>query len=167
MVSTETILVSVETTSPQLPFMNGLEDHLGYLLRRVSNQVSGEFERSLKARSISVGEWVVLSRVGSMRGITSGELADELKLTRGAISKIVEKLETKELLSRSSVQDDARVKKLFLTDNGSDILPQLVKIADENDRRFFDGLSDGEKKVLRSLLHKLAETNRISEVPID
>lgn len=147
--------------------MNDLEAHLGYLLRRVSNQVSGEFERSLKARSISVAEWVVLSRVGSQRGITSGKLANELKLTRGAISKIVEKLEAKGLLTRASVQDDARVKKLFLTDKGTEILPQLVKIADDNDRRFFDGLSDSEKKVLRKLLLRLAETNRIIEVPID
>ncbi len=147
--------------------MNDLEDHLGYLLRRVSNQVSGEFERALRARSISVAEWVMLSRVGSECGITSGELADGLKLTRGAISKIVEKLEAKELLSRSSVKHDARVKKLFLTGRGSEILPQLVKIADENDRRFFDGLTDGERKVLRKLLLKLAETNRINDVPID
>lgn len=157
----------METNSPQLSFMNDLEAHLGYLLRRVSNQVSGEFERSLKARSISVAEWVVLSRVGSQRGITSGKLANELKLTRGAISKIVEKLEAKGLLTRASVQDDARVKKLFLTDKGTEILPQLVKIADDNDRRFFDGLSDSEKKVLRKLLLRLAETNRIIEVPID
>lgn len=148
-------------------FMNDLEDHLGYLLRRVSNQVSGEFERALRARSISVAEWVVLSRVGSKRGITSGELANELNLTRGAISKIVEKLEAKGLISRSSVEDDARVKKLFLTGNGNELLPQLVQIADDNDRRFFDGLSSSEKKALRRLLQKLAETNRISDVPID
>lgn len=140
---------------------------MGYLLRRVSNQVSGKFERSLSARSISVAEWVVLSQVANRRGITSGELADGLNLTRGAISKIVEKLETKGLLSRSSVQDDARVKKLFLTNNGSEILPQLVKIADDNDRRFFGSLTDGEQQVLRKLLQKLAETNQISEVPID
>ena len=157
----------METNLPQLPFMNDLEDHLGYLLRRVSNQVSGEFERSLKARAISVAEWVVLSRVGSKLGITSGELAEELKLTRGAISKIVEKLEAKGLISRSSVQDDARVKKLFLTGKGNELLPQFVKIADDNDRRFFDGLTDGERQVLRKLLLKLAETNRINDVAID
>lgn len=157
----------METDLPQLPFMNDLDAHLGYLLRRVSNQVSGEFARSLKARSISVAEWVVLSRIASEPGITSGELTGGSSLTRGAISKIVEKLESKGLVSRASIEGDARVKKLFMTDKGADILPQLVKIADDNDRRFFDGLTDGEQQVLRRLLHKLSEANRISEIPID
>ncbi len=157
----------METDLPQLPFMNDLDAHLGYLLRRVSNQVSGEFARSLKARSISVAEWVVLSRIASDRGITSGELTGGSNLTRGAISKIVEKLESKGLVSRASIEGDARVKKLFITGKGVDILPQLVKIADDNDRRFFDGLTDGEQQVLRRLLHKLSEANRISEIPID
>lgn len=160
-------MVSVETNVPQLPFMTDLEDHLGYLLRRVSNQVSAEFERSLRARSISVAEWVVLSQIASKSCSTSGELADRLKLTRGAISKIVEKLEDKGLLARSCLQDDARVKPLHLTEKGSGILPQLVEIADGNDRRFFSGLTDGEQQLLRKILQKLAETNDIIKVPID
>jgi DNA-binding MarR family transcriptional regulator len=157
----------METNLPQLPFMNDLDAHIGYLLRRVSNQVSGEFARSLKARSISVAEWVVLSRIAGGRGITSGELADGLNLTPGAISKIVEKLEIKGLVSRESIEGDARVRKLFVTDKGSDILPQLVKIADENHRRFFDSLTDREQETLRRLLHKLAESNRINQIPVD
>lgn len=157
----------METDLPQLPFMNDLDAHFGYLMRRVSNQVSGEFARALRAKSISVAEWVVLSRIASERGITSSQLTDEIDLTRGAISKIVEKLEGKGLVTRESLEGDARVKKLFLTDKGTDILPRLVKIADDNDRRFFDSLSDGEQQILRKLLHKLAAANGISEVPVD
>lgn len=34
----------------------GLERHLGYWLRRVSNQVSGAFARALQERGLSVAE---------------------------------------------------------------------------------------------------------------
>ncbi|MEQ1645292.1 MAG: MarR family transcriptional regulator [Pyrinomonadaceae bacterium] len=146
--------------------MNDLDAHLGYLLRRISNQVSGEFARSLKARSISVAEWVVLSRIAHELGITSSKLTDGLNLTRGAISKIVEKLESKGLVSRESIEGDARVKELYLTDKGTKLLPQLVKIADDNDRRFFEGLTDSEQQILRKVLHKLAAANEINEIPI-
>ena len=43
--------------------MAGLETHLGYWLRRVSNHVSGAFARALQQRNVSVAEWVVLVEI--------------------------------------------------------------------------------------------------------
>jgi DNA-binding MarR family transcriptional regulator len=143
-----------------------LECHLGYWLRRVSNHVSGAFARALHARHTSVAEWVVLCRVRERPGITSGELAEALRLTRGAVSKVIDKLEAKNWIGRSIKPGDSRVQLLSLTPRGSRILPQLAEIADQNDRRFFDGLEAGERATLRRLLGKLAEFHQIGDVPV-
>ncbi len=144
-----------------------LERHLGYWLRRVSNSVSGAFARALQARQTSVAEWVVLSHVQERPGITPGELADALDLTRGAVSKIIDKLEAKNWIARSAKPEDGRVQLLSLTRTGSRILPQLAQVADHNDREFFDCLDAGEKAALRRLLGKLAEAHQIKGVAID
>jgi len=69
-----------------------LESHLGYCLRRVSNSVSGQFAQSLHVRQTSVAEWVLLRHLYERQQATPGELAEASTMTRGAISKIVDKL---------------------------------------------------------------------------
>ncbi len=142
-----------------------LESHLGYWLRRVSNHVSGAFAQALDKKHASVAEWVVICRIGARPGITSGEVAETLDLTRGAVSKIIDKLEAKDWIRRSTKPGDSRVQLLSLTRSGNRILPQLAKIADENDLRFFGVLETAESDTLRCLLSKLAELHRIRAVP--
>ncbi len=144
-----------------------LESHLGYWLRRVSNHVSGAFVRALQTKHASVAEWVVLCSVCARPGITPGELAERLDLTRGAVSKVIDKLEAKNWVTRSSKPGDSRVHLLSMTRAGTRILPELAKIADENDREFFASLNAGESATLRRLLGKLAESHSISGVPIE
>jgi len=144
-----------------------LESHLGYWLRRVSNHVSGAFARALQTRHISVAEWVVICQVQGRPGITPGELAEMLDLTRGAVSKVIDKLEAKRWIARSTKPQDGRVQLLSLTRLGTRILPELTEIADQNDRQFFEGLDPGERTTLRRLLGKLTELHQIRDMPIE
>jgi DNA-binding MarR family transcriptional regulator len=143
-----------------------LELHLGYKLRRVSNHVSGEFARALQTRRTSVAEWVVLCRVHERPGITPGELAGALALTRGAVSKVIDKLEAKNWIAGSTEPEDNRLRLFSLTRRGSRVLPALAEIADRNDRTFFDVLEAGERATLRRLLSKLIDLHHIGAVPI-
>jgi DNA-binding MarR family transcriptional regulator len=145
----------------------GLETHLGYWLRRVSNHVSREFARTLQARSTSVAEWVVLCQVQERPQITPGDLAEALALTRGAVSKIIDKLEAKKWIAGSTSPEDNRVRLFSLTRQGKRVLPQLAEIADGNDRTFFDVLEADEKATLRRLLTKLAGIHEIGAVPLE
>lgn len=142
-----------------------LETHLGYWLRRVSNHVSGAFARALQARHTSVAEWVVMCHVQGCPGTTPGEVAKALDLTRGAVSKVIDKLEAKRWIARSTRPQDGRAQSLSLTHQGRRILPELARIADRNDREFFEGLKPEERATLRRLLGKLTELHQISDVP--
>ena len=108
----------------------------------------------------------MLCLVEERPGITPGELAEGLDLTRGAVSKVLDKLEAKNWIARSTKPGDGRVQMLSLTRPASRVLPQLAEIADRNDREFFDGLDDSEKAALGRLLRKLAEVHQIKNVPI-
>ena len=163
-------MVSVETISPgQRPIQPQpeLEHHLGYWLRRVSNHVSGMFAGALKAKHASVAEWVVLCQVHERPGITPGEIAAVLGLTRGALSKITNKLEAKNWIARANKPGDSRVQLLSPTNAGSRILPQLAAIADQNDKACFDPLNSDERDTLRRLLRKLSESHQLREVPME
>ena len=97
----------------------------------------------------------------------SGELADSLGLTRGAVSKIVDKLDAKDWIRTEAKEGDSRFRLLSLTRVGRRNLPVIAAIADQNDARYFDCLSAGEKSTLRELLIKLADHNHINDIPTE
>jgi DNA-binding MarR family transcriptional regulator len=163
----ETILVSMETNVANTQRVPQLESHLGYWLRRVSNAVSGAFARALQEKQTSVAEWVVLRELHERGQTAPGELADSLGLTRGAVSKIVDKLDAKGWIQIEAKQGDNRFRRLSLTRAGGSSLPVLAEIADQNDARYFDCLSAKEKIVLRKVLVKLVDHHRIHDIPTE
>jgi DNA-binding MarR family transcriptional regulator len=163
----ESIIVSMETTTANEGFAPKLESHLGYWLRRISNAVSGAFARALQEKQTSVAEWVVLRELHERGQTAPGELAESLGLTRGAVSKIVDKLDAKGWIQTETKKGDSRFRLLSLTRAGRRSLPVLAEIADQNDARYFDCLSAGEKSTLRKLLIKLADHNHIHDVPTE
>ncbi len=146
---------------------SSLEDHLGYWLRCVSNQVSGNFARALDAQKTSVAEWVLLSHLYNRPQATAGELAQVLTMTRGAVSKIVDKLEAKNWITCRISTEDTRVRLLSLTSRGRRTFPHLAKIAGRNDDEFFACLNSDERASLRRTLQKLVDFHQIRGVPVD
>jgi DNA-binding MarR family transcriptional regulator len=157
----------MSNAAPAKTDSSALEAHLGYWLRRVSNHVSGAFAKALQERQISVAEWVALSQIHERPEIRPAELADTTGMTRGAISKVLDKLEEKKWITRKIFKADNRGYALFLTQQGHRALPELKAIADRNDRRFFDCLNAKEKAKLGLLLRKLTASNEIRRVPVD
>jgi DNA-binding MarR family transcriptional regulator len=163
----ETLICSMETRRDRTQGTSDLKGHLGYCLRRVSNAVSGGFARALQEKQTSVAEWVLLRELHERGEAAPGELADHLGLTRGTVSKVIDKLEAKGWIEMKSSEGDNRYRLLSMTRAGRRSLPILAQIADENDAAYFDCLSANEKAVFRELLLKLAEHNRIQDVPTE
>jgi DNA-binding MarR family transcriptional regulator len=159
----ETKLVSMETKSTSSK-VAGLEEHLGYWMRRVSNDVSGSFARALEEWETSVAEWVLLRLMYEREESSPAELADAMGMTRGAVSKIVAKVQAKQWMSSSPDPEDARALRLRLTRKGQKVLPELAAIADSNDARFFACLNRNERTELRRLLVKLTDCNQIGGI---
>lgn len=144
-----------------------LETHLGYWVRLVSNHISGSFARALQAQGLSVAEWVALNQIARGAALTPAGLADAMGMTRGAISKVLEKLQSKGWTSRATSPEDNRVQLLALTPQGKRVLPELTTIADGNDEHFFGVLGAAERATLRHLLRKLADTHHMHHIPVD
>lgn len=130
-----------------------------------SNAVSGGFARALQKKRTSVAEWVLLRELHRRGQAPPGDLADYLGMARGAVSKIVDKLEAKGWVETGLKEGDSRYRLLSLTRVGQRSLPLLAEIANQNDEAYFDCLSAKERAVLRQLLMKLSEHNRIQDIP--
>ncbi len=155
------------TKQPATRTVSELEDHIGYWLRIVSNHVSEAFARALREANVSVAEWVAMRRIFDHSGITASELATQLAMTPGAVSKVIDKLQSKEWVACSSSPADKRVQLLSLTTDGENALPLLAALADANDREHFDCLDESEQDQLIGLMRKLANHHGWKNAPVE
>lgn len=145
-----------------------LKSHIGYHLRVVSNAVSQSFARKLAARKVTVAEWVILREMYSSDDkISPSTVAEVTGLTRGAVSKLIDRLLDKGLVTRAEFAGDRRYQVIQLTRNAIKLVPKLAKLADENDEIFFSKLSESEQINLMKTLKRLSELHQLNTRPIE
>lgn len=146
---------------------NSLEAHLGYWLRYVSNHVSLAFKRKVEAQGVTVAEWVVVRVLFDANEINPSEIATILGMTRGAISKLVERLARKHLVFVKVEKEDRRYQSVGLTTAGRRLVPILASLADQNDAEFFDHLTQKEQSDLVALLKDVVSRKGLKNMPLE
>lgn len=153
--------------SSSAPPVSALEAHLGYWLRFVSNHVSHAFRKKVEASGATVSEWVVLRELYRAERTTAGELAQTLGMTKGAISKLIDRLEDKGLLKRVVREEDRRHQELELLAPGRRMVPKLAQLADENDAEFFGVLPSELREELLQVMQELVRIHGLKSVPLE
>ena len=143
-----------------------LSAHLGFWMRFVSNQVSAEFERAVEARGVSLSEWVALRTLYDRSDTTHASLVAALGMTKGAVSKVVSRLQDKGLVTRAAHAADARAQVLALTRAGRALVPALARDADANDDRFFGHLSARQRRELMATLQEMVRLHQLEQIPV-
>ena len=144
-----------------------LTAHIGYLLRALSNHVSQGFAAKLEAEGTSVAEWVLLRLLHDGPGLPPSALARQMGMTRGAITKLADRLIARGLLTRAAEGKDGRARILSLTDTGRALVPRLAALADQNEAEAFGHLSPPEHTALETALRDLIRHHGLQTAPID
>lgn len=145
--------------------VSDLESHTGFWLRFVSNHVSHGFARKLAGSGVTVAEWVILRHMFAVGETAPNRLASSCGLTRGAVSKLIDRLLHKGFVSRTEADGDRRYQDVKLTSAGYALVPKLAALADRNDEQFFSHLSEKERGALLATLKKLAAANKLKTIP--
>jgi DNA-binding MarR family transcriptional regulator len=146
---------------------SSLKKHAGFWMRFVSNHVSHAFARKLLESGVTVAEWVVMREMYGRDPMAPSELADLTGMTRGAASKLVDRLLSKELITRKDRTDDRRFQEIALTTTGKKLVPSLAALADRNDEEFFSPLTKSEREALVATLKKLARAHGLQKLPTE
>jgi len=144
-----------------------LTAHLGYWLRYVSNHVSQAFARRVAAHGVTVAEWVLMRQLLNEGALAPSLLAQRMGMTRGAVSKLADRLIAKSLLVRTADPQDGRAQTLALTRAGRSMVPKLAALADANDAEFFDHLVPKDRAALLRALQEIVARHGLKTLPIE
>ncbi len=98
------------------------ELRLGFLLHDVSRLRRNIVDRAVKPLSVTRSQWWVLAFLSRQDGMSQVELASDLDLGKVALGGLIDRLELNGLVERRADDSDRRIKHVFLTPKGSDLI---------------------------------------------
>lgn len=102
-----------------------------------------------------------LNLIGDLRQTNVSEIARLMKKTKGAVSQMIDRLDRKDLISKTKNQNDQRGFIIQLTDKGSKVYDYHKELDKENYRQLlehFPEFSSDDLKVYIAISERLAES---------
>ena len=144
----------IHRTSPlREPAVSRLDVHVGYWLRRVSNQFSYALNRKLVDKGVTLAEWIVLRELYD-GDLMPSALAERLGMTRSAVSKLAGKLANSLMITQQSA-GDGRTQILSLTGGGRAMVSVLATLLDETDEEFFGHLEPDTRALVLAIMRDI------------
>ncbi|CAB3697756.1 MarR family winged helix-turn-helix transcriptional regulator [Paraburkholderia rhynchosiae] len=146
-----------EPTSTPAPELSEyqLGESVGYLLARVKSTMSNLVtQRSMAELGITSQQGSILFMVASGKCLLAAELAREYGIDASAVTRLIDRLEKRGLLTRVRSNEDRRAVRLALTPEGHAIAAKMPKIFNGVLDSLLSGFTPEEVGFLKSMLRR-------------
>ena len=134
------------------------DDSVGYLMRRIISLVGRDIEREMEPCGLTNAQWLPLLKLYMGPTSTVAELARECDLDAGSMTRLLDRLEAKQLCRRVRSSDDRRVVNIELTEAGRAVAKEIPQTLCRVQNAHLTGFSIDEWQVLKGFLRRILDT---------
>lgn len=134
-----------------------VRNYLLYLLAAASDGVSTEFHALVRARGVRVPEWRILACLADEEGQMVTQLAALALMEQSRLTKIIDQMAEKDLVSRRSDQRDRRRVRVYLTKKGRKLAIELIAEARAHEAGITEQISPGQAEILKDVLARIVD----------
>ena len=133
-----------------------LGESMGYLISRVKSVMSNMVtQRAMNELGITSTQASILFMVASGKCLVAAELAREYGIDASAVTRLIDRLEKRGLLTRVRSSEDRRVVRLALTQEGQDIAVRMPAMFQGVLDHLLGGFTPEEVGFLKSMLRRV------------
>jgi DNA-binding MarR family transcriptional regulator len=127
----------------------------GFLIHDVSRLRRIVYDTTLKPLGVTRSQAWVIAYLSRKEGMAQSDLANQLDLGKVALGGLVDRLEATGLVERRADNEDRRIKRIFLTDDGRKIVARMRRIATATNAEILHGLTPKEVKAAAQTLRSV------------
>lgn len=137
---------------------------LGFLVHDVSRMRRTFFDYALKPLGITRSQWWALVNVSrhADAGMIQTELARILETGKVTVGGLVDRLESSGLVFRMADGEDRRVKRIYITEKGYEVLEHCKRVADKIDVILHEDISQAELDAATDVLARMKHNLRLA-----
>ena len=115
-----------------------------FLVHDVSRMRRTFFDQALKPLGITRAQWWALGNISRHveDGMIQTELANVLDTGKVSVGGLIDRLEDAGLVYRQSDKVDRRVKRIFITEKGFELLDHISHVGDDLDKMLFANVEE-------------------------
>lgn len=137
------------------------ENEIGFVVRRLSNLIKRDVESSKQRIGLDpltdVNGWAIGYLYDNRdKDIFQKDFENKFSIRPSTASNILKTMEQKGFIERVSVESDARLKKIVLTDKAIEIHKKVIIEIEDREKRLKSGIGEEELKVFFSVMKKLS-----------
>ena len=133
------------------------EESVGYMMKSIMISIVSQADKRLDAHGLTSAQWGPLMRLQTTGGATVAELARWLNADAGAMTRLLDRLEKKDLCKRVRSTKDRRVVQVELTAAGEAAITAVPAVLAEVLNGHLAGFSKTEWQALRIYLQRMLE----------
>lgn len=137
---------------PRAISLGGLNEHLGYFIRRAQVWVFQDFIRALKNLELSPGQYSVLHVIDANPGLSQAELGRTLGIERARLVRVLHRLDKRGLTRRLQSSADGRTHALRLTPKGQETILRASELARQHEERLIGKLGAEPYRIVKTIL---------------
>ena len=134
------------------------EESVGYLMKRIGQSVVYQVDKRLQVHDLTSAQWGPLMHLRKAGRSTVADLARLMQLDAGAMTRLLDRLETKALCKRVRSTADRRVVLVELTADGEAAIAQVPAVLAEVMNAHLAGFSKTEWQALKTYLQRMLAT---------
>lgn len=135
--------------------MSRTQDELGLLLSRTYLSLKRETSRMLQEFELTPEQFSLIAELDKQDNITQKELADLTEREQTTVTKIVDKLVKKGLVTRGHDPHDRRAIRLQITAEGRELVKDIKPKIEEIEHHAYIGFQRKDIELLHNLIRKL------------
>ena len=132
-------------------------DSMGYLLRRVYSIMHERVEAAFSGHNLTLMQWIILIYLRDGLARTASDIAREFRHDSGALTRVIDQLERRELVTRRRSREDRRVVELELTPGGHRLIESLLPVMVGQMNQALAPFDRGEIDQMRGLLQRMID----------
>ncbi len=133
-------------------------DSVGYLLNQVVISMRRQIEQAMTAHDLTAAQWYPLWKLKRDGPGTAQELARDMDIDAGAMTRLIDRLAAKGLVERLRSDSDRRVVVLTLTAAGEAVAAHIPQVLAEVNNAYLRGFSRDEWQLLKQLLRRMLDS---------
>jgi len=139
--------------------MAGFGPHsgVGRLINQVRVSLFDALDRELEPLDITAAQCLILMLLAHGKADSAAGLCKGISYDPGAMTRMIDRLEQKDLIRRVRSTEDRRMAKLELTAGGRAVFPKLVKASVAVMNRHMKGFSKAEVSELETYLQRMLD----------
>lgn len=134
-----------------------LDESIGYNVELTERVLFRELTKRFQDNGITITpvQWVVLYRLWNNDGMTQAEVSERTFRDKTNITRLVDLLVKKDLVTRAKDPTDRRVHKLVLTQQARDMMTRLPGVVEQHIKTATRGISKEDLATAASVLERI------------